>query len=47
MAPGERPKRCAETAAAFEAIGMDELIFDPTVANVDQVDRLADVVRTG
>ena len=37
----------AATAAAFEAAGIDELIFDPTVANVDQVDRLADVVLTG
>ena len=27
-----------ERAAAFEALGVDELIFDPTVANLDQVD---------
>jgi hypothetical protein len=33
-----------ERAAAFEALGVDELIFDPTVANLDQVDRLADAV---
>jgi hypothetical protein len=31
-------------AAAFERLGVDELIFDPTVPRLDQVDRLADVV---
>jgi alkanesulfonate monooxygenase SsuD/methylene tetrahydromethanopterin reductase-like flavin-dependent oxidoreductase (luciferase family) len=36
-----------ERAAAFEALGVDELIFDPTVANLDQVDRLADAVGGG
>jgi alkanesulfonate monooxygenase SsuD/methylene tetrahydromethanopterin reductase-like flavin-dependent oxidoreductase (luciferase family) len=35
-----------ETAAAFEQLGVDELIFDPTVAALDQVDRLADAVGT-
>jgi alkanesulfonate monooxygenase SsuD/methylene tetrahydromethanopterin reductase-like flavin-dependent oxidoreductase (luciferase family) len=38
------PEAVKERAAAFAALGIDELIFDPTVANVDQVDRLADVV---
>jgi alkanesulfonate monooxygenase SsuD/methylene tetrahydromethanopterin reductase-like flavin-dependent oxidoreductase (luciferase family) len=33
-----------EQAAAFEQAGVDELIFDPTVANLDQVDGLADAV---
>jgi alkanesulfonate monooxygenase SsuD/methylene tetrahydromethanopterin reductase-like flavin-dependent oxidoreductase (luciferase family) len=33
-----------ELAAAFEELGVDELIFDPTVANLDQVDRLADTI---
>jgi hypothetical protein len=33
-----------DRAAAFEAIGVDELVFDPTVADLDQVDRLADAV---
>jgi hypothetical protein len=28
----------------FEDIDIDELIFDPTVAQLDQVDRLADAV---
>lgn len=32
------------TAGRFEEAGVDELIFDPTVADLDQVDRLADVV---
>ena len=36
-----------ERAAAFETLGVDELIFDPTVANLDQVDRLADAVGGG
>jgi alkanesulfonate monooxygenase SsuD/methylene tetrahydromethanopterin reductase-like flavin-dependent oxidoreductase (luciferase family) len=38
------PQAIQETAAAFEKLGVDELIFDPTVANLDQVDRLADTV---
>jgi alkanesulfonate monooxygenase SsuD/methylene tetrahydromethanopterin reductase-like flavin-dependent oxidoreductase (luciferase family) len=40
------PEAVRETAAAFEALGIDELIFDPTVADLDQVDRLADAVLT-
>lgn len=32
------------TVKAFEETGVDELILDPTVAELDQVDRLADVV---
>jgi hypothetical protein len=38
------PAAVQETAAAFERLGLDELIFDPTVADLDQVDRLAEVV---
>jgi alkanesulfonate monooxygenase SsuD/methylene tetrahydromethanopterin reductase-like flavin-dependent oxidoreductase (luciferase family) len=38
------PRAVQERAAAFEALGFDELIFDPTVADLDQVDRLADAV---
>jgi hypothetical protein len=38
------PAAVREQAAAFEAAGVDELIFDPTVANLDQVDRLADAI---
>jgi alkanesulfonate monooxygenase SsuD/methylene tetrahydromethanopterin reductase-like flavin-dependent oxidoreductase (luciferase family) len=33
-----------DRAAGFEALGVDELVFDPTVASLDQVDRLADVL---
>lgn len=33
-----------DTARRFEKAGVDELIFDPTVADLDQVDRLADAV---
>jgi hypothetical protein len=29
---------------AYEDAGIDELLFDPTVAHIDQVDRLADIV---
>jgi hypothetical protein len=32
------------TARAFEDLGADELIFSPSVPDVDQVDRLADAV---
>jgi alkanesulfonate monooxygenase SsuD/methylene tetrahydromethanopterin reductase-like flavin-dependent oxidoreductase (luciferase family) len=38
------PAAVQETAAAFEKLGVDELIFDPSVAALDQVDRLADAV---
>jgi alkanesulfonate monooxygenase SsuD/methylene tetrahydromethanopterin reductase-like flavin-dependent oxidoreductase (luciferase family) len=38
------PAAIRERAAAFERIGVDELVFDPTVANLDQVDRLADAI---
>jgi alkanesulfonate monooxygenase SsuD/methylene tetrahydromethanopterin reductase-like flavin-dependent oxidoreductase (luciferase family) len=38
------PAAVREVAAAFEEVGVDELVFDPTVANLDQVDRLADTV---
>ena len=38
------PEAVRQQAAAFEKAGVDELIFDPTVANLDQVDRLADAV---
>ncbi|MGH2689205.1 MAG: LLM class flavin-dependent oxidoreductase, partial [Actinomycetota bacterium] len=39
------PEDVRTTAGRFEEAGVDELIFDPTVADLDQVDRLADVVR--
>jgi alkanesulfonate monooxygenase SsuD/methylene tetrahydromethanopterin reductase-like flavin-dependent oxidoreductase (luciferase family) len=38
------PEAIRERASAFEDVGVDELIFDPTVANLDQVDRLADAI---
>jgi alkanesulfonate monooxygenase SsuD/methylene tetrahydromethanopterin reductase-like flavin-dependent oxidoreductase (luciferase family) len=38
------PEAVKEMADAFAAAGVDELIFDPTVADLDQVDRLADAV---
>ena len=38
------PTAVQDTATAFEKLGVDELIFDPTVATLDQVDRLADAV---
>jgi alkanesulfonate monooxygenase SsuD/methylene tetrahydromethanopterin reductase-like flavin-dependent oxidoreductase (luciferase family) len=38
------PDAIRERAAAFEQAGVDELIFDPTVADLDQVDGLADAV---
>jgi alkanesulfonate monooxygenase SsuD/methylene tetrahydromethanopterin reductase-like flavin-dependent oxidoreductase (luciferase family) len=33
-----------ELARSFEDIGVDELILDPTVSELDQVDRLADAL---
>jgi alkanesulfonate monooxygenase SsuD/methylene tetrahydromethanopterin reductase-like flavin-dependent oxidoreductase (luciferase family) len=38
------PAAVRERAAAFQALGVDELLFDPTVADLDQVDRLAEAV---
>ena len=38
------PAAIREQAAAFERVGVDELVFDPTVADPDQVDRLADAI---
>ncbi len=38
------PEAIRDTVKAFEDTGIDELILDPTVASLDQVDRLADVV---
>jgi alkanesulfonate monooxygenase SsuD/methylene tetrahydromethanopterin reductase-like flavin-dependent oxidoreductase (luciferase family) len=38
------PEAVRDRAAAFEQLGVDELVFDPTVADLDQVDLLADAV---
>lgn len=38
------PEAVRERAAAFEEQGVDELLFDPTVADLDQVDRLAEAI---
>lgn len=39
------PAAVQDTIKHFEDTGVDELILDPTVSNLDQVNRLADVVR--
>jgi alkanesulfonate monooxygenase SsuD/methylene tetrahydromethanopterin reductase-like flavin-dependent oxidoreductase (luciferase family) len=41
------PEALRHTARAFEELGVDELIFDPTVPDLDQIDRLAEVVPPG
>jgi alkanesulfonate monooxygenase SsuD/methylene tetrahydromethanopterin reductase-like flavin-dependent oxidoreductase (luciferase family) len=38
------PEAIRHTATAFEELGVDELVFDPTVPDLDQIDRLAEVV---
>jgi alkanesulfonate monooxygenase SsuD/methylene tetrahydromethanopterin reductase-like flavin-dependent oxidoreductase (luciferase family) len=38
------PEAVRQQAAAFEEVGVDELVFDPTVADLDQVDLLADTI---
>jgi alkanesulfonate monooxygenase SsuD/methylene tetrahydromethanopterin reductase-like flavin-dependent oxidoreductase (luciferase family) len=38
------PEAVRAQAAAFEEAGVDELIFDPSVADLDQVDLLADAI---
>jgi alkanesulfonate monooxygenase SsuD/methylene tetrahydromethanopterin reductase-like flavin-dependent oxidoreductase (luciferase family) len=45
MGAPRTPAAVRERAAAFEALGLDELVFDPTVADLDQVDLLADAIR--
>ena len=39
------PDAMISTIQAFSDIGMDELILWPTVADLDQVDRLAEVIQ--
>ncbi len=34
----------ASTVRAYDDLGFDALLFHPTVASLDQVDRLADAV---
>ena len=38
------PEAIKEAMRAYEGIGADELVLLPTVADLDQIDRLADVV---
>ena len=38
------PDALKELVARYEDIGVDELIFDPTIAELDQIDRLADAM---
>jgi hypothetical protein len=38
------PRAVAQTVDAFAEAGFDELILDPTVADPEQVDLLADAV---
>jgi alkanesulfonate monooxygenase SsuD/methylene tetrahydromethanopterin reductase-like flavin-dependent oxidoreductase (luciferase family) len=38
------PDAVRHTATKFEELGVDELIFDPSVPDLDQIDRLAEVV---
>jgi alkanesulfonate monooxygenase SsuD/methylene tetrahydromethanopterin reductase-like flavin-dependent oxidoreductase (luciferase family) len=38
------PEAVRQVAAAFEELGVDELIFDPSVPDLDQIDRLAEIV---
>jgi hypothetical protein len=38
------PEAVKGLAATFEGIGVDELILDPTIAEIDQIDRLADTL---
>lgn len=38
------PEALEQTVSAFSEIGVDELVLDPTVADLSQVDRLAEAV---
>lgn len=39
-----KPEAIRERVKAFEDTGIDELVLDPTVGDLEQVDRLADIV---
>jgi alkanesulfonate monooxygenase SsuD/methylene tetrahydromethanopterin reductase-like flavin-dependent oxidoreductase (luciferase family) len=41
------PEAVQRTAAAFDALDVDELIFTPSAPHLDQVDRLADTLGVG
>jgi hypothetical protein len=41
------PEQMKETASKFEDYGFDELFFDPTVADLAQVDRAAEALLQG
>ena len=38
------PQAAKDIARRFEDIGVTDLAFDPTVASLDEIDRLADAV---
>jgi alkanesulfonate monooxygenase SsuD/methylene tetrahydromethanopterin reductase-like flavin-dependent oxidoreductase (luciferase family) len=38
------PQAAKDIARAFADVGVDELVFDPTIGSIDEVDRLADAV---
>jgi alkanesulfonate monooxygenase SsuD/methylene tetrahydromethanopterin reductase-like flavin-dependent oxidoreductase (luciferase family) len=38
------PQAAKDIVQAFAGVGVTELVFDPTIASLDQVDRLADAV---
>ena len=38
------PQQVRDAMADYEAIGMDEMLFHPCVANLDELARLADIV---
>jgi hypothetical protein len=38
------PEAIKEAMQAYEGVGADELLLWPTVAELDQIDRLAEVV---
>jgi alkanesulfonate monooxygenase SsuD/methylene tetrahydromethanopterin reductase-like flavin-dependent oxidoreductase (luciferase family) len=38
------PEAAKDIARAFVDVGVTELVFDPTIASIDEVDRLADAV---
>ena len=38
------PEAIKDTIRDMEGIGMDEVVFLPSVADMDQMDRLADII---
>ena len=42
--PRPTPQEIRDALSAFESVGVDEMILEPGIGDLDQLERLADVV---